>query len=458
MLQIWREAVRRPLAAIGIALLSATAFAVAFAGQDIKIVKAVGSPAVTVQYTGLHAVKVEIRVNGVSIGYRTMDPKQSQGEAAFALSLDSLQQGDNLIEALLLDADGKVIGTEKTVLTVQKGENLPVYITLPRMGETVQGTVQINVDFGVQTRDRYVSFFVDKEFRSMRNFPPFTYYWDTRRELNGWHEIQVWTFDETQTTNKSPLVRVFVQNPGGRTERPAPPKTGEGAVSPPPVKAGTGTGSPLKGPGGEPGVAGGNMSPPSGTPGVTGPGVQAPLGKSAGQKMAAGVRAEVAGHRLSQPTAAATVPPVAAQPEPSVPEAGPGGLLKIGFGTRVSAEGPYKIYLDEVEVRFDVQPRVTNGVPLTPFRHLYEHAGGTVDWQHFQKVCTATGLGYDVWLKIGDLFARVNGKPVQLEMPAFIESGRTVVPLSFIESTLSVGVEYDPQTGHVLITKAESKD
>jgi hypothetical protein len=33
-----------------------------------------------------------------------------------------------------------------------------------------------------------------------------------------------------------------------------------------------------------------------------------------------------------------------------------------------------------------------------------------------------------------------------------LERGRTIVPLSFIRDSLNVEVEYDPSTGHVLIT------
>ena len=42
---------------------------------------------------------------------------------------------------------------------------------------------------------------------------------------------------------------------------------------------------------------------------------------------------------------------------------------------------------------------------------------------------------------------------VCLKALPFLERGRTIVPLSFINGALSFKVEYDAKTNHVLITK-----
>ena len=98
-----------------------------------------------------------------------------------------------------------------------------------------------------------------------------------------------------------------------------------------------------------------------------------------------------------------------------------------------------------------------NGVPFTPFRHLFEAAGGKVDWDHIAKVVNAVGQSGEVWLKIGNMYAKVNGKSVQLESAPFIKQGRTIVPLSFMRDALEVDVEFDTATGHVLITQPSAK-
>jgi hypothetical protein len=92
---------------------------------------------------------------------------------------------------------------------------------------------------------------------------------------------------------------------------------------------------------------------------------------------------------------------------------------------------------------------------LAPFRHLFEAAGGEVDWDHFNKICEAKGIGNEVVIKIGDLYATVNGKTYQLEVASFIEKGRTIVPLSFVSEALNFEISYDRATNHVLILKKD---
>jgi len=52
----------------------------------------------------------------------------------------------------------------------------------------------------------------------------------------------------------------------------------------------------------------------------------------------------------------------------------------------------------------------------------------------------------------GNKDAKVDGKNVEMEVTPFIDHGRTIVPLSFIQETLNLNIEFDPATGHVLIT------
>lgn len=104
-------------------------------------------------------------------------------------------------------------------------------------------------------------------------------------------------------------------------------------------------------------------------------------------------------------------------------------------------------------VRLDVPARVQEGIALSPFRHLYEAAGGKVKWTHEDKTVNANGAARSATVKIGSKTALLNGQKTTLEYAAFIDHGRTIVPLSFISDTLNVNVDVDPKTGHVLITK-----
>lgn len=447
----WRCAVRRLCVAAGGLLLIASAFSFSFLDGDIKILRNAGSPTLAVQYSGAKAARVEIRINGKKAGSKEVNAAKSSGIVSFGIKLEELQAGNNVLEAFLFDGKGAQVGYEKATITAEKGPQQPVFIRLPKMAQTVSGSVEIQVGFGVDMRETYVSFFVDGQFRSMKNFPPYSYIWDTTAETNGWHEVEAWTFDATQTTRKSQAVRVMVNNPGGRTERL--PATPEAKPGPEPIK-------------------------PAAAPLLADPKVAPPLAKQSDLRGPVATYETVSGYRVSTPRAGkiaeplamsgpAIKPPMAgAAPGTAagVPSAGANAAdakaprtVTITAGAKLPISGKFSIYLNGEEIRFDVSPRVADGIPLTPFRHLFEGAGGIVDWDNAEKVCTASGPGSEVWIKIGDLFAKVNGKAFQLEAVPFIESGRTIVPLSFVNDALGLDVQFDPKSGHVLITQRESK-
>jgi hypothetical protein len=127
-------------------------------------------------------------------------------------------------------------------------------------------------------------------------------------------------------------------------------------------------------------------------------------------------------------------------------------IREIKLGSRLEEVTTFDISLNGKMLTFDVAPTVLEGVPFAPFRHLFQEAGGKVKWIHDSKVVEAEGLGSSLRFKVGEEFGLLNGTQFLFERAPFIQSGRTVVPLSFVSSTLKMDVQYDPNTGHVLIT------
>jgi hypothetical protein len=126
-------------------------------------------------------------------------------------------------------------------------------------------------------------------------------------------------------------------------------------------------------------------------------------------------------------------------------------LVRIGQGTRLPNTAALQVSLYGKPVKFDVAPRIEQNIPIAPFRHLIERAGGKVKWEHFLKQVNAVAQGREIVIRIGDAKATVDGKDVEMERTPFIEKGRTIIPLSFLESCLNVTIDFDPATGHVLI-------
>lgn len=57
-------------------------------------------------------------------------------------------------------------------------------------------------------------------------------------------------------------------------------------------------------------------------------------------------------------------------------------------------------------------------------------------------------------LTIGSNTAKVGDKDVMMELAAFLFEGRTMIPVRFFEEGLNAQVEWDPQTGRLVVAMA----
>jgi hypothetical protein len=467
--------IRRTMALAGAAALSSGAFAFTFDAQ-ILIERALNSPTLTVKYDGANAALVELRVNGESFATRQVSNTASKGETTFSLAVSDLKDGENEIEIRLYDKTGKVIESKKQTMLTDQSNRGPVYLTGPKQGQSVKGPVDIKIGFGKELKNVYVSFFIDGDHKHMTNVQPYNYVWDTEKEANGWHTVEAWVVDETTNTYKTKQVRVFVNNPGGRTERQGL-GTGEATVSKGTAAPGIEEGkSDLKT--GDAGKAKAETTPktnsvePKDKPA---PAVRTtvnsvkPAGELQTTKKAQPVKvtdsnsvqqvpslqgAVAMGNQDMLPTGlrlAGSKNPV--RDIPNFAEIAAKKAFSITKATRLEGVTSFAVLYNNSYVEFDVQPRVDDGIPMTPFRHLLEKAGGEVSWLKDAKVINASADGKKIWLKIGDKNAKINEKSFALELAPYLDRGRTIVPLAFMQDALGVNIEFDPSTGHVLITK-----
>jgi len=115
----------------------------------------------------------------------------------------------------------------------------------------------------------------------------------------------------------------------------------------------------------------------------------------------------------------------------------------------------FDVAFDSTQIAFDVPPRIENGMPLAPFRAIFEHSGGSVKWYGESKTVRAINNSKEIEIHIGDNQAMVNNQKVKLDAKAYIDRGRTIVPLSFVRDAMDVKVSYDARTGHVLIESSK---
>jgi len=107
-----------------------------------------------------------------------------------------------------------------------------------------------------------------------------------------------------------------------------------------------------------------------------------------------------------------------------------------------------KVFVDGSLIDFskydNVQPVIDSGSTLVPVRALAENLGATVDWDAGKRLITIH-LGENVIeLVLDSNIAVVNGKSVQMAVPAKTINGRTMIPLRFVSEGFSKNVGWHP--------------
>lgn len=115
--------------------------------------------------------------------------------------------------------------------------------------------------------------------------------------------------------------------------------------------------------------------------------------------------------------------------------------------------GSQKISVFGREIKNDVAPKIVNDRTMLPIRIVAESLGGTVTWNgELQRVTIQKGADV-ILITIGADTAYVNGTAVKLDAAAFVENGRTYLPLRFVSETLGAQVAWNEAEKTVTITK-----
>lgn len=91
------------------------------------------------------------------------------------------------------------------------------------------------------------------------------------------------------------------------------------------------------------------------------------------------------------------------------------------------------------------------GRSLLPMRTLFESLGATIDWNQKTKTVTAKKDQTTIVLTIGEKKAKVNGKIIQIDVPAQVIEGSTYVPVRFVTESLGAKVEWDSKLNRATV-------
>ena len=122
----------------------------------------------------------------------------------------------------------------------------------------------------------------------------------------------------------------------------------------------------------------------------------------------------------------------------------------IGVGIAAPLEA--KVVIDGKEVKFpDQKPIIENSRTLVPVRFIGEALGAKIGWSEKQQKVSITKGNESIQLIIGENIVVVGSKKVELDVPAKLLNGRTLVPLRFISEIFGCQVGWDSKTYTVTI-------
>lgn len=123
----------------------------------------------------------------------------------------------------------------------------------------------------------------------------------------------------------------------------------------------------------------------------------------------------------------------------------------------VSAAPTIQVIINGTDQSYDQPPIIENNRTLVPLRGVFESLGATVQWNPEKREIIATKKAQTIWLKIGSKTTKVNGAVNEIDVPAAIINGRTMVPLRFVGEALGANVKWIADKRIVQITTDQSQ-
>ena len=134
-------------------------------------------------------------------------------------------------------------------------------------------------------------------------------------------------------------------------------------------------------------------------------------------------------------------------------------LLASGYNNYVLADtGDVGVYVDGAEVDFpDVKPYIFDNRTFVPVRFISEQLGASVDWNSDTGTVVITKDVESIKLVIGSTEVTKNGVAGWMDVAPVIIDGRTMVPLRFVSEQLDATVDWDVSNNSVLINTPKTK-
>lgn len=110
-----------------------------------------------------------------------------------------------------------------------------------------------------------------------------------------------------------------------------------------------------------------------------------------------------------------------------------------------------KVMIDGTYLKTEVSPVIENGRTMVPMRVIFEALGAPVKWHDKTKTAEAIKGEKKIVITLDKKTATVDGKEVDLDVPAKLIEANTMVPARFIGEALDCEVKWDETRRIVLI-------
>ena len=118
-----------------------------------------------------------------------------------------------------------------------------------------------------------------------------------------------------------------------------------------------------------------------------------------------------------------------------------------------SASSEITVTIDGERVVFpDQGPIIVQGRTLVPVRDVFEALGFEADWNRTEQQAELTRDDYVIIIPIGSSTFTTNGVSYELDVPAQIIAGRTLLPLRAVLESVGYELDWDGSTRTVIIT------
>ena len=130
--------------------------------------------------------------------------------------------------------------------------------------------------------------------------------------------------------------------------------------------------------------------------------------------------------------------------------------LSVAFSAGAEQIRPVNVTLNGETINcasYGQPATIIDGRTMVPLRAIFETLGASVEWEQSTKTATSKLDEVEIKITIGENFLFRNDEKKELDVPALILNGRTMVPARAIAESFGVGVEWDNTTRTVVLTR-----